>query len=465
MNNPWKMHLPLLVAFTLFAGTGRVGAAVLTVEQDGSGQFTTIHAALAAANSYDEIRVGPGQYRGPIHVSKPGLIVAGTNREDCVVSLESMDGNAGLWVSSAASAAAPIVRNLTLMSVLPQGYQMVEDDVGIRIENCTLRPVGSSSANFSTSPFRSTYLIESKIIDIHFVIRGPRQVIFEDSELAEQTWIWYANSPVAPGSGSFRFTRCVIGASVRLSFGGELPYGIFDSTFESGMTFDRCDLTISGTQFGGEVIVSQANVTLERSTVLAEATAFRAEAGSQIIATDVTFESLKGSSLVLSGDSILDATRLRLFSRATEAGASEANVVIDGSQMTIAGGVLQSDCDFQMFLTGYYRVQVSGVQFTAGRVTTIHALSWGPLTIRGSHILFGPGRAASFGPTVPGILNPDLRENYWGTADLTAIADAIYDGNDFGCPTCAIVLFEPIASGPVEASPSSFGALKAAYDR
>ena len=159
----------------------------------------------------------------------------------------------------------------------------------------------------------------------------------------------------------------------------------------------------------------------------------------------------------------LDATRLRLFSRATEADASEANVVIDGSQLTVAGGALQSDCDFQLLLTGYYRVQLSGMRFAPGRVTTIQAQSWGPLRIRGSHILFGPGLAASFGPTVPGILNPDLRENDWGTTDLAAIADAIYDGPDFGCPTCANVLFEPIAANPVETSRSTFGALKSAF--
>lgn len=175
------------------------GAAVLTVKKDGSGQFATIHSAIEAANSFDEIRIGPGLYSDWIHLTKPGTVVTGTDREDCVVRLTRRWDHEGLWASDSAGAESPTIRNLTLVS----GSSSVDDEVGLRIENCTVRSEGSSPHFIRTSSFRSTRFIDSTILDAMFEVRGPRQVLFED-----------------------------------------------------------CTLTMTGTQFGGEVVVSESNVIL-----------------------------------------------------------------------------------------------------------------------------------------------------------------------------------------------------------
>lgn len=65
----------LLVAGTLLAAAP-AGGATWIVAQDGSGDFTTLGAAVAAAAFEDSILVGPGVYTGAVVINKPLAIIA-----------------------------------------------------------------------------------------------------------------------------------------------------------------------------------------------------------------------------------------------------------------------------------------------------------------------------------------------------------------------------------------------------
>ncbi|MEV8442397.1 pectinesterase family protein [Actinosynnema sp. NPDC051121] len=68
--------LPLALTLT----TPAHAATTITVAADGSGNFTTIQAAIAAASSGTIINVKPGTYRGQVAIpsSKPGITLQGT---------------------------------------------------------------------------------------------------------------------------------------------------------------------------------------------------------------------------------------------------------------------------------------------------------------------------------------------------------------------------------------------------
>jgi hypothetical protein len=65
-----------MAVFTVLLAAGASFAAIITVEQDGSGDFTTIIAAAASASFGDTISVGPGVYDGPVEMAIPLTIVS-----------------------------------------------------------------------------------------------------------------------------------------------------------------------------------------------------------------------------------------------------------------------------------------------------------------------------------------------------------------------------------------------------
>jgi hypothetical protein len=67
----------LILAYPLAGSSAR--AAVLTVDPDGSGDFTDIKAALAAASAGDTVRVEPGRYDGPIDFNGKDVTLESTN--------------------------------------------------------------------------------------------------------------------------------------------------------------------------------------------------------------------------------------------------------------------------------------------------------------------------------------------------------------------------------------------------
>jgi pectinesterase len=87
--------LPLALTLTAPAHA----ATTITVAADGSGNFTTVQAALAAASSGTTINVKPGTYRGQVSIpaSKPGITLQGTTgtSSDIVITGNTPASTAG----------------------------------------------------------------------------------------------------------------------------------------------------------------------------------------------------------------------------------------------------------------------------------------------------------------------------------------------------------------------------------
>ncbi len=73
---PSRVLSIITAAFTVLLVSGSSFAAIITVEQDGTGDFTTIVAAAASASSGDTILVGPGAYAGPVQMAIALVIVS-----------------------------------------------------------------------------------------------------------------------------------------------------------------------------------------------------------------------------------------------------------------------------------------------------------------------------------------------------------------------------------------------------
>ena len=71
---------PVLALALLFPSP--VLAAVRTVEADGSGQYSTISAAVAASVDGDEIRVGPGVWSESIDLGSRSITLTSTDGAD-----------------------------------------------------------------------------------------------------------------------------------------------------------------------------------------------------------------------------------------------------------------------------------------------------------------------------------------------------------------------------------------------
>ena len=59
---------------------------MIVVARDGSGDYTSIQAAIDAAPAGEEIRVKPGEYRERVVIDKPGLRLVGESQEGVVIA-------------------------------------------------------------------------------------------------------------------------------------------------------------------------------------------------------------------------------------------------------------------------------------------------------------------------------------------------------------------------------------------
>ena len=89
-----------------------------------------------------------------------------------------------------------------------------------------------------------------------------------------------------------------------------------------------------------------------------------------------------------------------------------------------------------------------------GGGTTATILSWGDMYVRNSHILNGGALTVDFRGSAQRVV--DLRNNWWGTRELSTIASWISDAS-------GAVLYEPVRSGPVATGVESMGQLKALF--
>ncbi|ATE55836.1 pectinesterase family protein [Actinosynnema pretiosum] len=90
------LSAPLLA---LAMATPAQAATTVTVAADGSGDYTTVQAAIAAVSPGSTIKIKPGTYRGQVSIpaSKPGLILQGTsgNSADVVITGSTPASTAG----------------------------------------------------------------------------------------------------------------------------------------------------------------------------------------------------------------------------------------------------------------------------------------------------------------------------------------------------------------------------------
>ena len=71
----WCSRVLVCVAAVVLLCSSSAFAATITVERDGSGDFTTIQPALDAVASGDTIRIGPGDYTESEPSYIPGLLL------------------------------------------------------------------------------------------------------------------------------------------------------------------------------------------------------------------------------------------------------------------------------------------------------------------------------------------------------------------------------------------------------
>ena len=105
-------------------------ATTITVAADGSGNYTTIQAALAVAAAGDTISVKAGTYRGQVSIpsSKPGLTIKGATgtATDVVITGNTSQSGAGSAAGSATVlnlAAGTSITGLTIANTYGEGSQ------------------------------------------------------------------------------------------------------------------------------------------------------------------------------------------------------------------------------------------------------------------------------------------------------------------------------------------------------
>ena len=154
-------HLLYVLTFVIVLwGVEPAHGAVWRVEQDGSGQFTTLQPAVDAAASGDTILIGPGWYQdlhevdhhgSPIWVSAywmdgRSLTFIGTSAEEVKIGPETYapqnDGPQGIYNESGASNALVVVRGLSFenLYVAATGRRIEVDSC--HFESCRIGVVG-----------------------------------------------------------------------------------------------------------------------------------------------------------------------------------------------------------------------------------------------------------------------------------------------------------------------------------
>jgi pectinesterase len=122
--------IALLAAVLVLASAAPASAATtITVAADGSGNYTTIQAALAKAVSGDTISVKAGTYRGQVSIpaSKPGITIKGATgiATDIVITGNTPQGSGGASGSATVLnlAANTIVTGVTIANTYGSGIQ------------------------------------------------------------------------------------------------------------------------------------------------------------------------------------------------------------------------------------------------------------------------------------------------------------------------------------------------------
>ncbi|GAA2500669.1 pectinesterase family protein [Winogradskya humida] len=122
------MIAPLLLVASLFVAPTSL-AATITVAADGSGNYTTIQAAISAATTGTIITVKPGTYQGQVQIpaSKSGITIQGSTGTsgDIVITGNKPQSTAGTAGSATVYnlAANTTIKGLTMQNTYGEGSQ------------------------------------------------------------------------------------------------------------------------------------------------------------------------------------------------------------------------------------------------------------------------------------------------------------------------------------------------------
>lgn len=140
-------------------------------------------------------------------------------------------------------------------------------------------------------------------------------------------------------------------------------------------------------------------------------------------------------------------------------------VIIGGLVQLTANKIISAESGVALTVSGG-RAEGLGNVFKAGGVhEAIVFFNQGTASLHEGHILQSNDALCVWTKSGSGNGHTiDLTNNYWGTADASAIAECIRDSQDFESLT-GTVLFEPFHTQPVATEKQSMGSLKALFRR
>ena len=188
-TNTLIISILAFIVLTLFLPE-TVSAKSLRVRKNGTGDFTTIQAAVNNANSGDTIYIGPGTYVEPVTIVGKTLSLIGSNRSKCIIKYSTADYfNVPLYIQ------AGEVKNLTIIGHDGQaGYAIhIDNDYqfnrSISFSNCRIvsrnaqqclgiGTYGNNSISFNNCTFESN----TRVMFYHNTVRpelaGPSAINF-----------------------------------------------------------------------------------------------------------------------------------------------------------------------------------------------------------------------------------------------------------------------------------------------
>jgi len=151
-----KKAVLLVVMFSLL--TINNSARVIKVDINGSGQFTSISAAITASVAGDTIKVLPGIYNGAFTISKD-IVIVGSGYESTKIYSNNdptitMNGGKIMWVSISSTSGngvngvAGIITNCVISSCSKIGIYLLEES-SVVIMNCVVFGNGSHGIYFN----------------------------------------------------------------------------------------------------------------------------------------------------------------------------------------------------------------------------------------------------------------------------------------------------------------------------
>lgn len=215
-----RLLLACLVAATLLA-TRSVNAAFIVVQQDGSGDYTTIQAAVGSANKGDIIVIGPGTYvEGPIHLPGWNLTITSIDGADVTI-VESATASGAVFVCDGGPAGTTGMSGLTI-----RGATTTLSGGGLRVQN------------------------QSRIVVLDCVFS-------ENTSDQDGGGVWVDNESYA------QFTNCVFQYNLANGRGGGVAHDAAD-----GVLFSRCLFqgNTASTVGGGAAIGTTGGLTKDGNT-------------------------------------------------------------------------------------------------------------------------------------------------------------------------------------------------------